>query len=97
MKHAQPSLFDRDILPLFEEHRRDWLEHARTVAFRLGTTGRAITVDDVRALVPPPAHVDPRVMGAIFRTSDWEPIGYVRSDRRTCHNRPIAQFKLKGY
>jgi hypothetical protein len=91
------SLFDQIVLPLFEEHRSDWLENARAAARRLARTRREITINDVRAECPPPDHIDPRVMGAVFRPAkDWQLVRYERSNRTTCHNRPVGVFRFRG-
>lgn len=92
---AQASLFDLTVLPLFEEYRGDWLADARAIARELGRGGKEVTVNDVRRRLPPPDHIDPRVMGAIFRGSDWVVVRHERSERSTCHNRPIAVFRLR--
>ena len=89
------TMFEQAILPLFETYRGDWLSAARSVAEQLGAGGREVTIDDVRLKMPPPSHVDPRVMGAVFQRKTWEAVGYRSSDRRTCHKRPIAVFKLR--
>lgn len=78
---------------LLEVHRALWLAQARTVALELGKDGRELTVDDIREVCPIPAEFDPRVMGAVFRTPEWERLGYVQSRRRLCHNRPIRVFR----
>jgi hypothetical protein len=49
----------------------------------------------VRAICPPPDDVDPRVMGAVFKRSEWELIRHQRSTRSTCHNRPVGVFRLR--
>jgi hypothetical protein len=91
------SLFDTEILPLFEEYREDWLVRAREVARELAAKRGEVTADDVRAHVPPPASIDGRVMGALFRPArDWELVRYERSRRGINHNRPIGVFRLKG-
>jgi hypothetical protein len=90
------NLFETEVLPLFEEHREDWLSRARQVAHRLGMRGDEVTIDDVREHIEPPPGKDPRVMGAVFLKSEWESVGYRRSTRKECHNRPIAIFRMKG-
>ena len=86
----------QQVMDLFEEHRFDYLERARSKAIDLARLWGEITVDDVREQLPPPSYVDPRVMGAIFRNSMWEPTGYTRSKRKECHGRPIAKFALRS-
>lgn len=83
-------------LDMFEEHRSDWLSQARLVAAELGRHGALITVNMVRQRCPPPADIDPRVMGAIFRAPVWVAAGFVQSNRKTCHARPIRQFRMRG-
>lgn len=88
------DLFAANIQPLFEEQRADFLETARAVARALAFERGEITIDDVREHCAPPEGVDPRVMGAVFRTDDFEAVGYRKSNRTTCHHRPVAVFRL---
>ena len=92
-----------DALLALEIARKEYLVRARVVAERLSKrlscrfgVRALVTVDNVRAYCPPPQDIDPRVMGAIFNTPDWEATGYIKSTRKTCHGRPIAQFRYVG-
>lgn len=86
-----------EALDALEATRQDWLSAARAVARTIGKEGRAITVNDVRALAPKlPDDVDPRVYGAIFNTPEWEFVAYVKSARKVSHARPVAQFRFIG-
>lgn len=89
------TLFEQTVLPLFEEHRGDWLAHARRIAAELGKDGKRITIDDVREKAPPPSHIDPRVCGAVFERSDWVRVGFTNSQRTTCHRRPVSVFRRR--
>jgi hypothetical protein len=95
MTHAR-AIFDDIIAPAFELSRAQWLAQARSAAWKLGQSGCTVTVNDVRAVCPPPANADPRVMGAVFTKSVWERVAIVNSDRGACHGRPIAAFRLRG-
>ena len=87
-----------DWLDLLEAHRPDYLAAARAAARRLLETRPSITVNDIREVCPPPADIDPRVMGAVFRHRDFEATGeFVLSSRNTCHKRPIQRFALTNY
>jgi hypothetical protein len=88
------DLFARDVLPVFEANRAAWLAEARQWARKIAKQRGEVTIDDVREFYPPPAGVDPRVMGAIMRAPEFEAVGYRKSTRATCHNRPIAIFRL---
>lgn len=83
-------------LDLFEMSQPAWLERARTLATQLCLRHGSCTIDEVRALLPPPENADPRVCGAVFTRKLFEKCGYENSARKTCHARPIARFKLKG-
>lgn len=90
-------IFDDVVVPLFEATREGWLSAARDVARQIAARHGRVTIDDVRALCPPPEDVDPRVMGAVFRpTKQWACVGYERSKRSTCHNRPIGIFEHRA-
>lgn len=92
---SQADLFATEVQPLFERHRADWLAQARAVAWSLANKYGTVTIDQVRDHCPPPDSVDPRVMGAVFRTAEFESTGqHIKSARRTCHNRPVAVFRL---
>lgn len=78
--------------------RSEFLSSARAVARQLGRDGQPVTVDQVRIHGPKlPSGVDGRVYGAIFLREEWKAVGYIKSSRKTCHNRPICQFVLRGH
>ena len=90
------DLFEQTVLPLFEQHRAEWLAEARMVALKLGEQQAEVTINDVREISPPPPDIDPRVMGAVFLRRDWVLIRHERSNRATCHNRPVGVFTRKA-
>lgn len=93
---TEATLFEQEVLPLFEATRQHWLERARHTATYLCHKHGTATIDDVRDICPPPEDVDPRVMGAVFKRTEFECIGHRRSVRKTCHGRPIGVFRLRG-
>lgn len=88
----QPFPDAETAIEALEIARADYVEQARVVALKLLEVRPSITINDVREQLPPPKDVDPRVMGAILRKPHFKRIGYVQSDRSTCHARPIAIF-----
>jgi hypothetical protein len=82
------------VMDLFETTREDYLAEARLAAESLANRKGVITVNDVREVCPPPANIDPRVMGAIFMSKSWQKVGYMSSSR--AHMRPIAMFERKA-
>lgn len=85
-----------DALDALEAARADYLARARHEAVLLWRAQGRVTVDDVRAVCPPPPDIDPRVMGAIFCGAEWRAVGHRQSRRRTCHRRPIQVFVYVG-
>jgi len=86
-----------DALRILEDSRKSYLMDARGIAEEIARNGDGTcTVNNVRERCPPPEELDGRVMGAIFSTSDWEHLGYERSDRAACHKRPISRFRFVG-
>jgi hypothetical protein len=84
-----------DWLDQLETNRRPYIEEARQTARKLLSTRPYITIDDVRAVLPPPEGVDPRVMGAVFKQDEFVSVGWTTSKRKVNHRRPIQRFKLK--
>ena len=75
-----------------EAARPDWLSRARAIAMQIfRDSGEPVSVDDVRAVLPPPEGKDPRVFGVVFRHG-WRVATEVRSERKACHSRPIKTF-----
>lgn len=83
-----------EALDALEAAREDYVEKARAAAFRLLEDRLTITINDVREVAPPPAGVDPRVMGVILREPAFKKVGTVNSNRKSCHGRPIGVFAL---
>lgn len=84
---------ERDIaLALLERTRAEYLERARAAADELARKNLTVTIDDVRAVCPPPAGIDPRVLGSVFKRSDWRPVGFAQSARPACHARHVRIF-----
>jgi hypothetical protein len=72
-----------------------WLEQARRAARSAGKNGKLVSIDDVRAVVGSPPTKDPRAMGSVFESWEWEPVDWIKSKRRECHSRPIQRWRLK--
>ena len=90
------EIFEKDILPLFEAARGPWISKARDAARRLAAEKGEITVNDVRAVCPPPDDADPRIMGSVFLKREFVRVGFKASSRDACHGRMIGVFRLRG-
>lgn len=82
---------------LFEITRADLLKRAREIAYYIakGRANKCATIDDVRENIKLPPGMDGRVMGTVFKTGEWECIGYRKSTQDNNHGRPIGIFRLK--
>lgn len=79
----------------FQTDKMQWLANARAAARRIAREKGTVTIDEVRECCPPPAGVDPRVMGAVMQPREFQMIKFVESRRKACHGRHIGLFKLK--
>lgn len=89
--------YDQGVLPLQEKQYPELTRRLRETAVRLAQEKGEITADDLHEAFPIPPGVDPRILGAVFRSGAWVCTGYVKS-RRTekNHGRRIAQWQLRG-
>lgn len=78
-----------------EDKHASYLINARIFARKWLATHADITVDTVREHMPPPRDSDPRLMGAIFKRSEFRKVGNRKSKRRECHCRDIGIFVLR--
>lgn len=72
------------------------LKRLKDVARQLALQKGVITTDDIHLAHPIPDGIDGRVLGAVFRTSEWICVGHVKSTRtKDNHGRRIARWQLK--
>lgn len=92
-----PSDYAASVLPDQVKAHGDWIESARAAARKLASERGEISSDDIWDIAPPPAGVDPRVLGAIFSDKTlWERTRYTKSSRKVNHGRVIACWKLRA-
>lgn len=85
-----------EALDVLEQARSEYLIEARSVAHKLAKERVIITIDDVRSACPPPADINPKVMGAVFNTRDWQTAGFCATARKEAHGRPIRKWRLSN-
>ena len=76
-----------------ESSHKEALDCAQLVAQFLGSDGAFISADDVFKIIDSKALG--KACGAIFRTSDWEFVGWQESTRESNHGRPLRAWRLK--
>ena len=74
-----------------EDAQPTWVQRARAWAVDYARSHAYVTVNHVRDAMPPPADVDPRIMGTVVKSPNLRVIGYELTDRPEAHGRPIAQ------
>lgn len=89
------TLTKQQAFDLFEQKRAELLTYARWVAVKLAFERGTITIDDVREIVKLPDDINPKVFGAVFKTPEFELVGYTKSTRTIAHQRPIGMYRLK--
>ena len=97
---VQGDLFKEQGIDLAAESRKKMLEFARDKArfVALQRDSRTVSIDDVFYQLEEadiPACALGMAAGAVFRTDDWEHVGYTRSTRVSNHARPITLWRLK--
>ncbi len=92
-----PSDYAASVLPDQEKAHGDWIERARKAARDLASTRGEISSDDIWDIAPPPAGVDPRVIGAVFSDKTmWQRLRYDKSTRKINHGRPVSVWTLRA-
>lgn len=86
----------QEIISCAEEKqvREDYLARARAAAMELSIACNhsGVSVDDVRAVCPPPPGISPKIMGAIFAGKIWVRYTPVHGARSISHGRTIWKW-----
>jgi hypothetical protein len=89
---------ERDaVMAAFEARAMEFLDQARTFAAHRARLAGAVSINDVRACVPVPQDIHPNVLGAVFRTNQFQPIGWEQAVHRSAHARAVRVYKLKEH
>ena len=89
-----PELRDQ-ALSLLERTRAEYIALARRVADALSLSQDTFTADDVVAIVPVPAGMDGRVLGAVLTKYRYEKVETTGSTRPGRHANPIGVWRRK--
>jgi hypothetical protein len=85
-------------LSLLRVRRADLIRDCTAAALRVAIDRTEVCADDVRALVPIPADISPKLVGVVFR--DLADAGILRragfraSTRPAAHARPLSVWRL---
>lgn len=85
-------------LSLLRVRRADLIRECTAAALRIALDGGEVCADDVRAVVPIPADISPKLMGVVFRDLADSGIlrraGFRPSTRPAAHARPLSVWML---
>ena len=81
---------------VFEITRTDFLVNARATARRHALNHGTVTIDDDRRFPPLPDGMSPNVFGAVFRSRQWECVGFEPRTRVSAHARTIRRYRLRA-
>jgi len=79
-------------------YRKGLLERAKTIAHKLASDGRTITIDDVveaLAIASDAPGLLGNASGSVFAGKMWECVGWRKSTRVSNHARSIRVWRLK--
>jgi hypothetical protein len=85
-------------LNLLRVRRADLIRECTSAALRVALDRGEVCADDVRAVVPIPADISPKLVGCVFRDMADAGIlrraGFQSSTRPAAHARPISLWRL---
>lgn len=77
-----------------ERKRKIWLDRTRQLLQeKYLADGRPLSANDVWSINPPPEGVHPSVLGAVFKTKNFIPVGYTQSSGADAHARQIRTYE----
>lgn len=83
-------------LDAFEAREHEFLTRCRQVAEMIAMTQGEVCINDVRGLIEIPDGLHPSVLGAVFRTKRFKPVGYTEATHPQAHARVIRTYRLAG-
>ena len=82
-------------LDALERTRGEYIAWAIVVAHNVIAEQGFVTADDIHEHCPPPADIDPRVIGAVLCPRNFFYVGTVTSRRAINHGRTIGVWRKK--
>ena len=84
-------------ISLFEQNKPKWVEYLRRQARHLCYKHGFVTADSLREFCGNslPSWMDMRIIGGVLSSKDFQPIEFVKTERKTSHGRFIRKFKLR--
>lgn len=81
-------------LALFEHRDTEFLCHCRALAVEIARTQGTVCINDIRAQLHLPAELHPSVLGAVFRSKKFKPVGFTEATHKAAHARVVRIYQL---
>lgn len=82
-------------LDLFQRRDTAFLSRCRTLAVEVCRAKGTVSINDIRAQVPLPAELHPSVLGAVFKTRQFEAVGFTEATHPQAHARVVRVYALR--
>ena len=83
-------------LDIFEQRDNEFLERCRNLARLICRERGQVSINDIREFVTVPSGVHPSVLGAVFRTKEFRPVGYTEATHKEAHARAVRVYQMRG-
>lgn len=95
MQQAEIGRAIRDAqLDLFQVRDAVFLDHCRALAVLVAKEQGKVSINDIRARIQIPAHMHPSVLGAVFKTKQFQAVGYTEATHPQAHARVVRVYQL---
>jgi hypothetical protein len=81
-------------LDLFQARDAVFLARCRALAVEICRQQGTVCINDIRAQITLPAEMHPSVLGAVFRTKQFQACGYTEATHPQAHARVIRIYQL---
>jgi hypothetical protein len=81
-------------LALFEARDSEFLSRCRTLAVAICEKQGSVSINDIRSQISIPDGMHPSVLGAVFRTKQFQAVGFTEASHAQAHARVIRVYEL---
>jgi hypothetical protein len=81
-------------LDIFEQTDHQFLERCRALAVLICRQQGQVSINDIRAYIEVPPGVHPSVLGAVFRTKQFQKVGHTEATHPQAHARVVRVYSL---
>lgn len=82
-------------LALFQVRDNEFLTRCRALAVEICRRQGTVSINDIRAGIDLPAQLHPSVLGAVFRTRQFQAVGFTEASHPQAHARVVRVYALR--